>query len=317
MKVVYLLQNPGIARCTPDGWMSAVVRPGPGGRYTSESFAELAEAEFIVVGLEPVSKAIFDAAPRLRFVQRLGVGYDNVDLDAAARRGVPVSNMPDFNAATVAEHAVALVLCLQRRLFESTLLMKAGHWPLGTMVAQGIYELLGKSVGIVGMGKIGFEVARRLAAFQCPLLYYDRRRVSPDDERELGLESVSLDDLLRGSDIVTLHLPLTPETRHLLGGRELGLMKKTALLINTARGAIIDEAALAEALLEGSIAGAGLDVYSDEPPAPRDPLRSCKNVVLTPHMAGQTREAMDRMVTCMLDNLDRVARGVEPRYRVV
>jgi lactate dehydrogenase-like 2-hydroxyacid dehydrogenase len=185
------------------------------------------------------------------------------------------------------------------------------------MAAQGIYELLGKSVGIVGMGKIGFEVARRLAAFQCPLLYYDRRRVSPDDERELGLESVPLDDLLRGSDIVTLHLPLTPETRHLIGGRELGLMKKTALLINTARGAIIDEAALVEALLEGSIAGAGLDVYSDEPPAPRDPLRSCKNVVLTPHTAGQTREAMDRMVTCMLDNLDRVARGVEPRYRVV
>jgi D-3-phosphoglycerate dehydrogenase len=302
---------------TPDGWGSAVIRSGPDGRYTAESLAELADAEFVVVGVEPVSEAIFEAAPRLCFVQRLGVGYDNVDLEAAARRGVPVSNMPDFNAATVAEHAVALILCLQRRLFDSTLLMKAGLWPLGAVVAQGIYELCGKTVGIVGMGKIGIEVARRVAVFQCPLLYYDRRRASADDEREFGLESAPLDDLLLRSDIVTLHLPLTQETRHLLGAGELGLMKETALLINTARGAIVDETALTAALLGGSIGGAGLDVYSDEPLAGRDPLRSCKNVVLTPHTAGQTREAMDRMVACMLDNLDRVARGVEPRHRVV
>jgi D-3-phosphoglycerate dehydrogenase len=302
---------------TPDGWGSAVIHSGSDGRYTAESLAELADAEFVVVGVEPVSEAIFEAAPRLCFVQRLGVGYDNVDLEAAARRGVPVSNMPDFNAATVAEHAVALILCLQRRLFDSTLLMKAGLWPLGAVVAQGIYELCGKTVGIVGMGKIGIEVARRVAVFQCPLLYYDRRRASADDEREFGLESAPLDDLLLRSDIVTLHLPLTQETRHLLGAGELGLMKETALLINTARGAIVDETALTAALLGGSIGGAGLDVYSDEPLAGRDPLRSCKNVVLTPHTAGQTREAMDRMVACMLDNLDRVARGVEPRHRVV
>lgn len=302
---------------TPDGWGSAVIRPGPDGRYTDDSLAELADAEFVVVGLEPVPEAIFEAAPRLRFVQRLGVGYDNVDLDAATRRGVPVSNMPDFNAITVAEHAVALILCLQRRLFESTLLMKAGQWPLGTVVAQGVYELCGKTVGIVGMGKIGTEVARLVAAFQCPLLYYDGRRASADDERELGLEQAPLDDLLLRSDAVTLHLPLTHETRHLLGARELGLMKETALLINTARGAIVDEAALTAALLEGSIGGAGLDVFTDEPLAQRHPLRSCNNVVLTPHTAGQTREAMDRMVACMLDNLDRVARGVEPRHRVV
>jgi phosphoglycerate dehydrogenase-like enzyme len=294
-----------------------VIRPGADGRYTDDSLAELADAEFVVVGLEPVPEAVFEAAPRLRFVQRLGVGYDNVDLDAAVRRGVPVSNMPDFNAITVAEHAVALILCLQRRLFDSTLLMKAGQWPLGAVVAQGIYELCGKTVGIVGMGKIGTEVARRVAAFHCPLLYYDRRRVPADEERELGLEQAPLDDLLLRSDVVTLHLPLTHETGHLLGARELGLMKDTALLINTARGAIVDEAALTAALLEGSIAGAGLDVYTDEPLAQRHPLRSCKNVVLTPHTAGQTREAMDRMVACMLDNLDRVARGVEPRYRVV
>jgi phosphoglycerate dehydrogenase-like enzyme len=317
LKVVYLLQNPGIAQLTPDGWGSAVIRSGPDGRYAAESLAELADAEFVVVGLEPVPEAIFEAAPRLQFVQRLGVGYDNVDLDVAARRGVLVSNMPDFNAITVAEHAVALILCLQRRLFESTLLMKAGQWPLGTVVAQGIYELCGKTVGIVGMGKIGLEVARRVAAFQCRLLYYDRRRVAADDESELGLEPAPLNDLLLRSDVVTLHLPLTHETRHLLGARELGLMKETALLINTARGAIVDETALSAALLEGSIAGAGLDVYSEEPVPRQHPLRSCRNVVLTPHTAGQTREAMDRMVACMLDNLDRVARGVEPRHRVV
>jgi len=316
MKIGYLLQNPGLASVTPKGWEHAVVSAGADGGYSAEDLEQISDADFLAVGLEPVPETVFEAAGGLRLVQRLGVGYDAIDLAAAARRGVPVCNMPDFNAGTVAEHAIALILALTRRLFESTMLMKAGHWPLGAVVAGGIYDLQGKTVGIVGIGKIGREVAKRLQPFDVRLLYNDIRRLSVGEETSIGAEHVTLDGLLAESDIVTLHAPLTPDTRGLLSRAKLDLMKPGALLINTARGALVDEAALASFLREGRIAGAAVDVFVDEPPDARHPLRGCKNVVLTPHTAGQTREAMDRMVEMMLENVHRVARGEEPMHRV-
>jgi phosphoglycerate dehydrogenase-like enzyme len=316
MKIGYLLQNPGLASVTPEGWKHTVIAARPDGGYSAEDLEKISDADFLVVGLEPVPEAVFEAADGLRLVQRLGVGYDAIDLAAAARRGVPVCNMPDFNAGTVAEHAIALILALTRRLFESTMLMKAGHWPLGAVVAGGIYDLQGKTVGIVGMGKIGQEVARRLQPFDVRLLYNDTRRLTPEEESSIGAEHVTLDRLLAESDIVTLHAPLTPENCGLLGRAELELMKPEALLINTARGALVDEGTLATFLREGRIAGAAVDVFEHEPPDARHPLRGCRNVVLTPHTAGQTREAMDRMVEMMLENVHRVARGEEPMHRV-
>ena len=316
MKIVYLLQNPGIASRTPKGWNAAVIAARPDGGYADNDLGEVVDADFLVVGLEPVTEILFARAKQLKLIQRLGVGYDNIDLDAATRYGVPVCNMPDFNAATVAEHTMMLILALLRRVFESTLLMKGGRWPLSTVVARGIFDLQGKKLGILGLGEIGRAVAQRAKPFEAEVCYHDGLRPPTVVEEELGVSFVPLDDLLRQSDILTCHLPLTSQTHGLIGRAELQKMKKTALLINTARGAIVDEDALAEALEQGIIAGAGLDVFAEEPLDPQHRLRRCPNVLLTPHAAGQTREAMERMVTMMLENIQRVVEGEEPLYRV-
>ncbi len=317
MKIGYLLQNPGLASRTPPGWEHAVISAAADGSYRAEDLEKIRDSDVLVVGLEPVTEAVLKAAGQLRLVQRLGVGFDNVDLDAARGLRIPVCHMPDFNAGSVAEHTIALTLALQRRLFEATLLMKAGHWPLGAVVAGGNYDLHGKTMGIIGMGKIGREVAIRMRAFDVRIVYTDVTRLSTEEEDRLGAEFRPLERLLSESDIVSLHAPLTPETRGLLGRDELLLMRPSAILINTARGALVDEEALAELLRAGRLAGAGIDVFQDEPPSANHPLRGCKNVVLTPHTAGQTREAMERMVEAMLENLRRIEAGEDPLYRIV
>ena len=304
MKVVYLLQNPGIRTRTPKGWRSSVITASDS-TYRDEDLVEVEDADALVVGLEPVDEKLLARAGRLRLIQRLGRGYNNIDLDAASRRGIPVCGMPEFNAASVAEHTVMLTLALLRRVFDSTLLMKAGRWPLSEMVGKGIFDLAGKTVGIVGFGAIGRAVADRMRAFDAVLYVHDSDAPHTDEVAKF----MPLDDLLRRADVVTLHVPLTPDTEGLIGKRELALMKPTAVLINTARGAVVDELALANALTSGSIAGAGIDVFSTEPLDSMHPLRRCPNVLLTPHTAGQTREAMERMVGLMIDNLRRLERG--------
>ena len=311
MKVVYLLQNPGLASRTPEGWESAVISAS-NGTYRNEDLVEVEDADVLVVGLEPVDESLLSRASRLRLIQRLGRGYNNIDLEAASRRDIPVCGMPDFNAASVAEHTMMLTLALLRRLFDSTLLMKAGRWPVAEVVAQGLFDLQGKVVGIVGYGAIGAAVARRMRAFDARVCVAE----SDSEKVDQAFETVALDELLRRSDVLTLHVPLTAETRGLIGRQELSLMRRTAVLVNTARGALVDEHALAEALTGGSLAGAGIDVFSEEPLDTGHPLRRCPNVLLTPHTAGQTREAMDRMVSLMLDNLDRLDRG-EPLRSVL
>ncbi len=308
MKVVYLLQNPGVGSKTPSGWHYAVIAASDGG-YSDDDLREVEDADAFVVGLEPVDDTLLSRAPRLRLIQRLGRGYNNIDLDAASRRGIPVCGMPDFNAESVAEHTMMLTLALLRRVFESTLLMKAGRWPVTEVVGKGIFDLAGKTVGIVGYGAIGRAVADRIRAFEAVLCVHD----SDSQRTGAGVEGVGLDELLRRADVVTLHVPLTPETEEMIGQRELTLMKPTAVLVNTARGALVDELALASALNSGSIAGAGIDVFSSEPLDSTHPLRRCPNVLLTPHTAGQTREAMERMVQLMLENLGRLERGAPLR----
>jgi phosphoglycerate dehydrogenase-like enzyme len=313
VRVVYLLRNPGIETRTPEGWTGAVAGARPDGTYSDDDLALIADADALVVGLEPVGEEILARAPRLKLVQRLGVGYSNVDLEAAARHGVPVCYMPDFNAATVAEHTMMLILALLRRVFESTLLMKGGQWPLGTVVGAGIHDLRGRTLGLIGFGAIGRAVAQRARPFEVRILYHEREA---SGDEEAGAEPATLDALLAESDVVSIHVPLTAETRGLLSRERLERMKRSAILVNTARGAVIDEGALAELLSEGRIAGAGIDVFADEPPDPRHPLRRSPNVLLTPHVAGQTREAMERMVASMVENLNRIARGREPLYLV-
>lgn len=315
INVVYLLHHGGIASRTPEGWASTVLTPSRDGAYEGETLNTIAAADVLVVGLEPVTQEVIAAAPRLRLIQRLGVGYDNIDLCAAADRGVPVCNMPHFNAVTVAEHTLMMVLALLRRAFDSNLLMKMGRWPAVQVASGGLYDLQGKTFGIIGLGAIGGEVARLAAAFGVRLLYSDPVR-RPPVERELGAERVSLAGLLERSDIVSVHAPQTADTEGLIGAAELKAMKPTAFLVNTARGRIVDEDALVEALTAGDLAGAALDVFAEEPLAERHPLRRCPNVLLTPHTAGQTREAMERMVAALRENLLRVAEGREPLYQV-
>jgi len=316
MKIVYLLKNPGIQSRTPEGWKSVFISANKDGSYDSDSLNELVDADFLVAGLEPIDKGLIACGKQLKLIQRLGVGYDNIDLEAASQSNIPVSNMPDFNAGTVAEHTVMLILSLLRRIFESTLIMKAGKWSPSTIVHRGIFDLKDKTIGILGLGLIGQEVAKRVKPFGVNLIYYDQIRTSTQNERELDVSYRPFEEILKHSDILSIHLPLTQDTFRLLGKKELTKMKSTAILINTARGAIVDEYALAELINNGDIAGAGLDVFSEEPLDPKHPLLRCPNVILTPHTAGQTREAMERMVDMMLNNIQRVMDGEEPLYRV-
>jgi phosphoglycerate dehydrogenase-like enzyme len=280
-----------------------------GGR--PEALARLGEADFVfTVRMDAEEIA---AAPRVRLIQLQGVGFDGVDLQAATREGIPVAQTVEGTIVGVAEHAVLLILALYRRLLEADAAVRRGQWPVWQLRPTS-YTLEGKTVGIVGLGRIGREVAVRCRAFGARLLYSDVRRA--EDEAALRLRRVPLGDLLAEADVVTLHAPLSAQTRRMIGERELGRMKPGAILVNTARGELVDEAALVRALREGRIAGAGLDVLEREPPDPESPLLSMANVVLTPHVATGTRDSMAAKMRAAGENFLRVLRGERPHHVV-
>jgi glyoxylate reductase len=256
----------------------------------------------------PVDAELLDAAgPGLRVVANFAVGYDNVDLAACRERGVAVTNTPDVLTNATAELTVALMLAAARRLGEGERLVRAGRWAgwePGQLLGR---ELSGAAVGIVGLGRIGTRVAELLRGFDVELLYTTRRR-HPQAEERLGARHCALEDLLAGSDVVTLHAPLTPETRHLIDRDALALMKPGAVLVNTARGGLVDAAALAEALAHGRPAAAGLDVYEEEPRVP-DELLALEQVVLAPHLGSATGAARDGMARLVADNVIAVLEG--------
>ncbi|MDE2489731.1 MAG: phosphoglycerate dehydrogenase [Elusimicrobia bacterium] len=232
-------------------------------------------------------------APDLRLIGRAGVGVDNIDLPAATRRGIAVINAPAANTLAAAEHAMALMLAVSRHVAQADASVKAGKWERSKFMGV---ELFGKTLGVVGLGRIGREVARRAQAFGMTLVGFDPF-VSEAQARELGVEPLSLEDLLARADFVTLHVPGGAKTRHLIGAETLKRAKKGLRLINCARGELIDEAALADALKDGRVAAAGLDVFSKEPLPADSPLRGAPNVVLTPHLGASTREAQSRVAS--------------------
>lgn len=242
-----------------------------------------------------VDAALLDAAgPRLRIVANVAVGYDNVDVAACTARGVLVTNTPGVLTEATADLTMALILMATRRLGEGERLIRARRpwtWHMFFLLGAG---LQGKRLGVVGLGKIGQATARRARAFGMEIAYSGRRDADPRVAAELGAVRLDLDELLRTSDVVSLHCPLTPETRHLIGAAELRRMKPTAYLVNTSRGPVIDEAALAEALRAGVIAGAGLDVFEDEPEV-HPGLLDLDSVVLIPHLGSATIEARTAM----------------------
>jgi glyoxylate reductase len=264
---------------------------------------------------EDMDGAVMDAAGEgLRVIANMAVGYDNIDVEAAGERGIVVTNTPGVLDETTADVAFMLVLAAARRLGEGERLLRAGKWEWwGPKQLRGL-DVWGKRLGIVGMGRIGRAVARRGRGFGMEILYHNRSR-KEDAENELGARYLDLDDLLRESDFVSIHTPLTDETRHLISERELGLMRETAVLVNTSRGPVVDEGALAAALAEGRIFAAGLDVYEEEPKVHPE-LLELENVVLAPHVGSATIDTRDKMATLAAENLAGVLRGEEPKTPV-
>lgn len=248
--------------------------------------------------------------PRLRMIAVCGIGTDAIDLDVAKELGVVVCNLPGRTAAIVAEHALGLLFAIAKCAWWQTDNVKRGRW-----VGRDNVFLRGKTLGIVGAGPIGAEMARLGRAIGMRVQAWTLNP-SPERTAALGVPFVALDDLLRTSDAVSLHVPLTDRTRGLIGPREIALMKPGALVVNTARGAVVDNAALAAALDAGRLAGAGIDVYDEEPPAPDHPLLRCQHVVLTPHNADQTPEGMDLLNGGVVENVIAFLEG-RPQNRVV
>jgi phosphoglycerate dehydrogenase-like enzyme len=253
---------------------------------------------------------VLAACPRLRLISIWGTGTDNVDLAACRARGVAVTNTPGVNAHAVAEHTLALMLAVTRRIPALDRDTRAGQWPRGLLV-----QLEGQTLGLIGLGAIGTRVATLARPFGMRLL---ATTYGPDDGRAAaaGGRHVPVETLLREADIVSLHLRLSPETEGYLGSDRLALLKPTAYLINTARGALVDKAALVAALRAGRLAGAGLDVFPEEPIPPGDPILELTNVVLTPHNAGMTREVIDEGLLRAVENIEHFERGT-PRDLVV
>ncbi|MEM0023042.1 MAG: glyoxylate reductase [Thermofilaceae archaeon] len=263
-----------------------------------------------------IDRELLDNAPRLRIIAQYAVGYDNIDVEYATRKGVYVTNTPGVLTDATADLAWALLLAAARRIVEADRFVRSGeYWRTGTgwhpLMMLG-YHVTGKTLGIIGMGRIGQAVARRAKGFDMRILYYQRHRLPGELERELGAQYVDLETLLRESDFVTIHVPLTKETYHMIGERELKIMKRAAILVNTARGAVIDEQALVKALKEGWIAAAGLDVFELEPLPPDHPLTKLENVVLAPHIGSATYETRAAMAELVARNLVAFYKGEVP-----
>ncbi|HYZ22634.1 MAG TPA: 2-hydroxyacid dehydrogenase [Rhodopila sp.] len=315
MPRIIIAENPlddlGVARELLPPSLDAVIA-----RRASPAFDDALKDAVCLIGFGDASMddAFYRAAPNLRLVQLLSAGYDRCDVEAARRAGVPICNNGGANATAVAEHAILLMLAVSRRLVWQHSNVAAGRWRGNNLQEVKLYELKDRTLGIIGLGTIGKKTARLAQAFGMDVQYYDTVRLSEDQADALGVRFALLEEVLRTSDIVSLHVPLTKDTRHMIGAAQLRLMKPTAYLINTCRGPVVDEPALTEALIGGTIAGAGLDVFDQEPPPPDNPLFSLPNVILTAHLAGPTVDNQYTRFRNAFDNCQRVLRGEPPLW---
>ncbi|MBK4215034.1 2-hydroxyacid dehydrogenase [Paracoccus caeni] len=290
----------------PEGWDIATAVS----RAPEDQVASLQGATFAITGDVPVTAAMF-AVPGLKAVHKWGVGYDGFDLDAARAAGVRVMRTTGANAVTVAETTLGLILAVNRNIVRGHMGIAQGKWLKGE-VGPSCATLSGRTVGIIGMGHIGQALARLLQGFGCRVLYFKRNPLSAEDEAALNARYSPLDDLLAQADVVTLNCELNDSTRNLIGRRELALMKPDAVLVNAARGGVLVEADLAEAIREGRLRGAGIDVFSVEPVETDNPLLGLPQVVLTPHVGALSAEGFATGLRRMIANLQAVARGDEP-----
>lgn len=268
----------------------------------------LSHADFLLVATAKIDREMILNAKRVKLIQKTGVGVDNIDVKTATRLQIPVANTYGGNATGVAELTLLFILALYRKLPLLNEATKQGKWLMWQWRSSS-YEMDGKTHGIVGFGHIGRETAKRSKALGTHIVYYDPYRAPPDVEKRLQAEYLSLAELLKTADIISLHLPLLPETKHLIGLRELQMMKESAILINVSRGGIVDEKALAQALAEGIIAGAGIDVWSSEPVSADHPLLKLDNVIATPHIGAGTRDTLERVLGMAFDNIQKAENG--------
>jgi D-3-phosphoglycerate dehydrogenase len=284
------------------------------GGYTEDDLVEMIGPydAVMITSQHAITSRVIAAATKLRIIVKRGAKPENVDYEAATKKGIVVAWTPGVNYVAVAEHALMLMLCLAKKTIPQMERLRGGSWRESD---AGLQELCGKTIGIVGLGGIGRVLCRMVGGFDVKFLAYDPY-ISPAQAKEVDVNLVGLEDLLRQSDYVTLHATLTEETRHLIGEKELSMMKKTAHLINTARGGLIDESALLKALREGEIAGAGLDVFEPEPPEHENQLLHLPNVVVTPHMAGWSDEAVYREQKEAALEVKLVLEGESPRYPI-
>jgi phosphoglycerate dehydrogenase-like enzyme len=296
----------------PSGMELVVVDPGK-----PEFYDAAADAEYYLGSPRTgIGNEFFRAAPKLKLVQLTSAGYDRVDLEAARKAKVPVANNGGANSVAVAEHAVMLMLAVLKKLVYHHLNVVAGTWRASDFAALRTYEVEGKRLGIIGLGNIGKKVARRVQGFDMDVRYYDILRLTEDQEDALGVRFALLNELLRTSDVVTLHVPLNDVTRKMMSTAQFAMMKRTAVLINTCRGPVVDEDALQVALESGTIAGAGLDVMVEEPPKKNHPLFSLPNVTFSPHSAGPTWDNWTKAYRNGFDNIQRMESGRTPFWVV-
>ena len=282
-----------------------------------EFYDILKDTEYYIGGGQfPHGPDFYQRAPKLRIIQTLSAGYNTYDLEAARAAGVPICNNGGANSTAVAEHAMMLMLAVSRKLIWAHEGVSSGRWRGNDFNATKLYELEDKTLGIIGLGNIGKKVARRARAFDMRIQYYDINRLTTDQEDALGVRFALFTELLKTSDIVTLHVPLDLSTHNLIGERELATMKPTAILINTCRGPVVDEKALYNALRDETILGAGLDVMVEEPPKPDHELFTLKNITFSPHAAGPTWDNHWKRWRNAFDNFERVARGQKPFWIV-
>jgi phosphoglycerate dehydrogenase-like enzyme len=315
MALIIITDNPlneiSIAKdLLPPSLDAVIARPG-----TPEFQAALGDAVCLVgYGEGTMDDAFYASAPNLKLVQLLSAGYDRCDIEAARRAGVPICNNGGANSTAVAEHAILLMLAVCRRLVWQHSNVVAGRWRGNAVQDVQLFELKGRTLGIVGLGTIGKKTARLAQAFGMKVQYYDTVRLSEERADDLEVQFALFEEVLRTSDIVSLHVPLSKATRHMMGAAQFKMMKPSAYLINTCRGPVVDEPALIEALRLGTIAGAGLDVFDQEPPPPNNPLFALQNVVLSAHFAGPTWENQYTRFRNAFDNCQRVIRGDKPLW---
>ena len=275
---------------------------------STEDYDKLRDADYIVFRTLELREATIKNLHRTKFIQRWGAGYDIVDIKAAGEHNIPVAVMSGINSTQVAEMTILLTLAVLRNLIKVHHGIMNEQWPKNEFMKR-MFVINGKLVGIVGLGNIGAKVAALFRAFGAEVQYFDMARRTAEMEMEYGVRYVSFEELLKTSDIVSLHVPLEGTTKHLMNKETIALMKPTAVLINTSRGNVIDEAELCDALSKDRLLGAGLDVFENEPVLKGSPLRSLQNVVMSPHVGGNTVDNSDNMAGRAIENIVNVSKG--------